>query len=468
MRSGMIFLASAAMCLSWAGGAGPTPAQEPGSATAIEELVRRLGDPDPGRRCEAAAELGDRDEEAPQFHEALWKAAKDPVSSVRAASFTSLYLTGASVHPSLPAILELVGDADADARRQAAMLVGFLATAPAESVPVLRRALKDPDPSVRATAADALAGFQADAAPAVAEIILLVESEDVDACTEAIQTLKAIGPAARAAEDALLKRVGHPAPLVRGFAIGALHAVGASPERIAPRIEPALADPDDSVRLSAADAWRRVSRDSARSARVLGALLQREGFLYRTRSLEVLVEMGVDAQPALPEVLKWVKTEHDYDRLLVVKILVALAQVDTDAAAGLAMVQHDPDPGLRLMATMGLADARLKTDRSLPILLEELKSPDATRRAQAALDLGKLGPEAAEALSPLMGRVSADPDARVRAAAAGALGLLGPKAYPAWPVLMEAATRDPDEQVRKIASQSWGIVREYGSSGGGK
>jgi len=84
--------------------------------------------------------------------------------------------------------------------------------------------------------------------------------------------------------------------------------------------------------------------------------------------------------------------------------------------------------------------------------LEEMRSPDASRRLHAAKALGGKRSEA-KTVVPALAEALKDPDAFVRREAARGLGDLGPEARGALPAL-QAALRDRKRDVRKAAADA--------------
>jgi HEAT repeat protein len=82
-----------------------------------------------------------------------------------------------------------------------------------------------------------------------------------------------------------------------------------------------------------------------------------------------------------------------------------------------------------------LLDEAPMDDKTVAALITELKTGNAETRAEAAKQLGKLGPGAAEAVSALIDAL-ADPDRPVLLYSANALGKIGPKSKPAIPSLL--------------------------------
>jgi len=74
---------------------------------------------------------------------------------------------------------------------------------------------------------------------------------------------------------------------------------------------------------------------------------------------------------------------------------------------------------------------------AVPALIEMLDDPKAQLRADAAIALARIGPDARGALPRLIALVQNDPDELVRKNAVRALGQIGPAAAPAIPALVE-------------------------------
>lgn len=85
---------------------------------------------------------------------------------------------------------------------------------------------------------------------------------------------------------------------------------------------------------------------------------------------------------------------------------------------------------------------------AVPALVSALQRPEAEARLQAIEVLGRMGPDAKDAVAELT-RMLDDPDLRIRKAAARTLGLIGPEAAAAVPALMrslvEPTPKVPDE-----------------------
>src|SRR5438270_5076898 len=103
-------------------------------------------------------------------------------------------------------------------------------------------------------------------------------------------------------------------------------------------------------------------------------------------------------------------------------------------------------PSLLLAACLSLAgpcSAAGDDNPDVPALLKKLKDAKPEARAEAAKELGELGPDAKGAVPALI-EATRHADAKVRAHAVVALKAMGDEAKPAVPALI-AATRDQDE-----------------------
>lgn len=94
---------------------------------------------------------------------------------------------------------------------------------------------------------------------------------------------------------------------------------------------------------------------------------------------------------------------------------------------------------------------------ALPELIRGLKLRDPATRARSAVAIGRIGPDAKEAVPALVVTLK-DPDLGVRAAAAYTLGQIGPDAKSALPDL-EPLTRQAS--LREVAAKAIKQIREH-------
>ena len=99
-------------------------------------------------------------------------------------------------------------------------------------------------------------------------------------------------------------------------------------------------------------------------------------------------------------------------------------------------------------------------DPRLQKLIRRLRSPDDVKRIHAGLLLGRMGPEAREAVPSLL-ELLQDASVRNRKLAAWTLGSIGRGAVEAVPALL-VAVQDTNEEVRKMAREA---LEQIGPSG---
>ncbi len=172
------------------------------------------------------------------------------------------------------------------------------------------------------------------------------------------------------------------------------------------------------------------------------------------RNLKALAEFGPDAPDAVPAVLALFDPaahttlpEHERKaaRLTAVAFLAKLGPRAEDAAEPLARelaaAEYTADERSRLCEAYVQVGGDLTTR-----LIALLRSDHPPVRAWAAAQLGKLGPDAREAVSPLVDAVRAD-TTNDWAVYAKALGQIGPDSVPGMKVLLA----DREERLRIVA-----------------
>ena len=101
-------------------------------------------------------------------------------------------------------------------------------------------------------------------------------------------------------------------------------------------------------------------------------------------------------------------------------------------------------------------------DARLQKLIRRLKSPHDLKQIHAGLLLGRMGPEAREAVPTLL-ELLQDASVQNRKLAAWTLGYIGQAAVEAIPALL-VALRDSNEGVRKMACEALEKIRPSGTA----
>jgi HEAT repeat protein len=159
----------------------------------------------PGAQVAAIWALAGFDEATDAAEPAIYRALAGAEPRVRTAALLALAYLGVGAG-AVPAVARHLEDPDAAVRRAAADALGACGLSASAAVPALTRLLDDEDAGARERAAVALARIAGpDASEVVPVLVRLLGSDDFLERRRAARALAAIGPAAAAAEPALLR-----------------------------------------------------------------------------------------------------------------------------------------------------------------------------------------------------------------------------------------------------------------------
>jgi HEAT repeat protein len=404
----------------------------PPAKEAIPMLIGALHDPDAWVRDRAAGVLVSFGPAAETAIPALVTDLDESEETLRAGETAARALR--AIGPAAaPALRKALGHEKPRVRAGAARVLGWFLREDRSFLPDMNTAMKDSDAAVRRTAARSLHDAARDERPAelVAALAAALRDPDAEVRGEAVAALEEIGPSAKSAVPALIAALDdadEQLPTHLG-AVCALAAVGAAAE---PALKKALADKDPRLRAGAVNVLGRLfAKDPSSAADLVGALKDADPFVRRTAVGAMRGAVG-EADEALPALLE---TLQDTD-----------VTVRREAAA--------------LLRVLG-REYRITGYDKWPTaaeLYKALKDEDEEVRGRAEKALGALAMSGKYVVQDLAKRVKRDGSASDRAAAAEALGRIGPDARDAIPTLTAAAD-DTDETVRKAASKALEKVR---------
>ena len=301
----------------------------------VPALLPRWRDGDARTALDAARILRERGLVCGRSTRALVERVADPNPEVRRAAVAALAVVGPKSDIALAAVMSRLHDPWRDVRIQTAISLGAMDAA---AVPLLRRALADPNGRVRRQAAKSLARFAGTRAfdAGVAEaLVARLTDDDLGVSQAAVETLRGAGPVVAeplaellatghyaalpaaerifaslgehgaAATDALAKLVAHPDVNVREVAVRCLGEIGPPAATARPALVRALRDPRISVRSRAAVALGRlgpeVSRPLATAATDADARV-RAGAIFALGWITALpsAHLGGDLGPQTP------------------------------------------------------------------------------------------------------------------------------------------------------------------------
>jgi HEAT repeat protein len=359
-------------------------------AAAVPALIETLQASDPGVRAAAAKTLADLGSEAGAAERALFTAASDPDPKVQAAALRAL-IALRSESPRLQTLLESALTSNSAELRKvgAAGLAAFggAATLGADGLLVL---FADEDAATRLTAVQALGQLGAKAAPAVPA--LLQRFDDPALQLPIVDTLGRIGSPAAPAVPKLAELAAKGAPEWRVAALIALGSIGNEAAAALPAIYEGTRDPSFDVRAAAVPALVKVESDEAKLIEVLVRSVSDETGRVRRPAAQAIGKFGDRARAAVPA-------------------LVAMLERDNDRG-----------PAFEALKAIGVV--------TVPDLKKMLGAKDAKVRVFACESLGKLGPQAADAVSDLESIANKSDSEALRRAAKEALAKIAPAQTP--------------------------------------
>src|SRR5579859_5871605 len=171
----------------------------------------------------------------------------------------------------------------------------------------------------------------------------------------------------------------------------------------------------------------------------------------RQRAAFNLGVLGEDAHSAIPDLAAAL---HDHSDRVRIQVSLALFKIGPEAAEAvdaLAEALTDSHPQVRVNAALALIDAMTQVENS-----KKVRPINISVRCQAARALGKIGPEARDAV-PVLADALLDQDPHVRQNAAFALGQIGHDARAAKTKLAVCLS-DEDEAVRQEVVDSLALI----------
>jgi predicted Zn finger-like uncharacterized protein len=447
-----------------------------------EALIAGLKDPDPVVKQQAAEALFALGPEARPAAPQLEAVLGDPDALVRLRATQALWSIGPAAKAQVPRLLKGLEDRDAKVRVYSAMAVWTIAHVK-DGVPVLADALRNPDVLVRQMAVKMLYTVSKEARAsqiAVAKAAGKVQIVDaVPALTEALKdgdsdvrgiaamTLNVLGKDARSALPALMQALKYKNdPIFRAEAAHAIGAVGqdlpadSTREAVLTALGTALADPDNTVRVFAAQSLWVIERNADRVVpTLLKVLLEDPDRDVRAKAAFALGVLEGKAKAAVPTLNAALK---DTNPLLRLAAATALGKIGTPARVCYPtldqLAKEDKQPEVRKAASEAIKKIGPPTRTDVQtLLIPALKNPNPDYRAAAAVCLWMLFREARDAVLPLS-EALADTDEQVRSHAAFALAAIGPDAEEAVPALVRALQNQNDDLLRMRAAYALGEI----------
>jgi HEAT repeat protein len=286
----------------------------------------------------------------------------------------------------LPALRGALGDANPRVNEYAAAALAGLGKDALDATADLCLALKNEDPVVRRSAAEALAGL-APAAGTVPALFTALDDDSGDVARAAERGLHSLAKLSANERDLISQALKSKKTRVRLFAIGLVEKMGPEAKSVARDLVLLLTDSDEAVRQQAVGVLVNVAPHSGDVAKALSDMLDNavasRSRLAAKEHLATLGKLGPDARPAVPIMIRLLEDDNLQD----------------DAVAALRKVGAP----------------------AMPYLIDSLDSKDIDHRITIINVLGEMGRDGATALDTLTTIANGDRFPRVRAAASAAL-----------------------------------------------
>jgi HEAT repeat protein len=277
------------------------------------------------------------------------------------------------------------------------------------AVPALARLLKDSSVQVRRASLTTLRAIGPDAVPAVSQLVEALSDDDAPVWSGAREILVSIGKPAIAAVTKVLtqKKDEH----VHVLAIGILGEIGPDANAAIPTLLPLLESKSLVVRLHAGKAIVHINpKHDAPIATLVDALQlpdNHEGL--RFMAAEALALTGSKGKPAIPVLIKTIKTSKDRHRpTRAAFCLWKLGPEVKDSAPTLKELIAESGGFAQILLAGALVTFEPKNANARRILFDSfddlktlLKADNDTSAVFAADVLGRLGPDAANAVPEL-------------------------------------------------------------------
>jgi HEAT repeat protein len=448
---------------------------------AVPPLRDALGNKDATTRQLAAETLGRMGSRAKDALAALKERLKDDDGLTRVRAAQALWFIDRQADVAVPALGEAMKDKDLTVRRAASLALFQLQPRPKEALPIFTAAMKDEDSLTRVQSAQAVwqINHKADEVMPVFMEVVKNPKEHALALNQTLTALNELGPEAKAAVPALVEVLKGPNNNLYVFALtNTLGTIGAAsvpplaellnnkdtdPRILYPviqalgRVGPEGAEPlikamdheNVNIRSQVVMSIGQMGPGAKAAVPKLAELAKGGDANLRNNAINALVQLGLDGRAAAPALVENLKNPNQY---IVTQSLQALRNMQVDSKTVVPALEEllkSTTPYQRVMT----ADAIVSLDREnkavVPVLIELVS--DKQWWAQATQALGKMGPNAKEAVPDLVKLLKTPPTPFARTQILIALGQIGPDAMAAVPDLLDLIKAEKDLNVRNAA-----------------
>ncbi|HPM81402.1 MAG TPA: HEAT repeat domain-containing protein [Candidatus Anammoximicrobium sp.] len=358
--------------------------------TAIPALIEALDDEDGEVRAASADALGRLALEPDKAAAALAAKLGDETLTRRGPVWALAGLAlGSCGRPALPHVTPALKSRSTTECRAAMLAIYRAGKEAKETVPELIAILQQNDPQTRTYAINALLGIGPDAKDAVPELIQMLSSDDFHTQYWACRALGAIGPEARSATDELVRCLKVGVTSVRRNAAAAMGQIGtAIGQKGVDALVAALSDPIQPVRQNAVVALGDLKPLAERAVPVIEQMLQ-EPSKFTPRATAAKTLWRLDPQSPTPvEALLRDLTENA-EPWVAAQVLGEIKVADS-IIPRLTALLDSPNVWTRQYAAVALLEMGAETAKAKATLEELSRSDHDETRQTAAAALEKI------------------------------------------------------------------------------
>lgn len=314
--------------------------------------------------------------------------------------------------PAIPALMEQLQRQSVESMELGHWTVRCLASIGMAAVAPAIEALESPATSARLGALAVLAEIGKEARQAGPKILGLIDHPDERIRARALLCLKAIGHSGTNFESRVEQALNDPSSIVRVAAAQVLIGSGRSGKPLVPMLIEALKDRRSAVRQGSASALGGIGPDAASAApHLIEALADSEPEVQLT-IVRALAAFGSSSEPAVPALIGLAKNSNSELRTASVEALGSIGPAAKPALPAVLHALNDRTAEVRIAAIHALA--RIDPEQpSIPILIARLDDEVPAVRHAAAEELKRFGKAAAPAAPKLFAMLSQPGDASV-------------------------------------------------------
>lgn len=435
------------------GGQRSVPEDPPKEVSTDERLaaaVALLKSENRDDRVRACANIAAFGEGAASAVPGLIQALKDSDAVVRAYAARALGQVGRAVRAAAEPLERAFEDPNRYVRREALRAFVILGPKGRRTVDLIIAAMNDVDPLVVATATNKLTELGPRLLP---QVIELLEDDRTAYC--ACLILQGLDQAGVAAVPALIKLLDHQLVELRLESASALRAIGPAAADAVAALSGRLDDSERMVQLAAVLALGTIGEEAATAAKSLRQMASHPDDLLKVLSLWALQNVQPNKEElntkTAPRLYAYAKSDSQEVRQMAI---LALWELEPSDEVSMAADEEFLATASKDAIADALEAASLVGEGAVPYCIKCLERPALIRAA--AVVLGKIGPEAADAVPALLKQVNNE-EAVIRREVLFALGKIGPTAKDAIPAAL-ARVDDPDATVRYSAVYALGRI----------